>query len=62
MFLEKDLCKAVKDDTEEVRVPGPEMTPTPPGGFQLMFLAFILCRLSFPAHDFLRGVLFAYGV
>jgi hypothetical protein len=27
-----------------------------------MFLAFLLCGLSFPAHEFLRGLLFMYGV
>jgi hypothetical protein len=66
-FVEKDLCKAAKeelpmDDAEEVRAPRLEMTPTLPAGFQVMFMAFILQGLSFPAHDFLRGLLFAYGV
>jgi hypothetical protein len=66
-FVEKDLHKAtkeelLKDDAEEVHVPGTETTPTPPTGFRVMFMAFILRRLSFPAHDFLRGLLFAYGV
>jgi hypothetical protein len=27
-----------------------------------MFLAFLLCGLSFPAHEFLRGLLFVYGL
>jgi hypothetical protein len=27
-----------------------------------MFLAFLLCGLSFHAHEFLRGLLFVYGV
>jgi hypothetical protein len=27
-----------------------------------MFLSFILCGLSLPAHEFLRGLLFVYGV
>jgi hypothetical protein len=27
-----------------------------------MFLAFLLCGLSCPAHEFLRGLLFVYGV
>jgi hypothetical protein len=65
--VEKDLCKVakeglLKDDAEEVRVLGPESTRTPPAGFQVMILVFILRGLSFPAHDFLRGLLFAYGV
>jgi hypothetical protein len=66
-FLDKDLLKAgkdelLKDDAEEVQVTRPKMTPTPPEGFQVMFLAFIIHGLSFPTHDFLRGLLFAYGV
>jgi hypothetical protein len=28
----------------------------------VIFLAFLLCGLSFPAHKFLRGILFVYGV
>jgi hypothetical protein len=27
-----------------------------------MFLAFLLYGLSFPAHEFLRGLLFVYGI
>jgi hypothetical protein len=51
-FVEKDLCKAakeelLKDDAEEVRVPRPETTSTPPAGFRVMFMAFILRGLSF---------------
>jgi hypothetical protein len=57
-FVEKDLCKATKeelpmDDAEEVHAPRLEMTPTPPIGFQVMFMAFILQGLSFPTQDFL---------
>jgi hypothetical protein len=51
----------LKDDAEEV-LPGPETTPTPPTGFQVMVLEFILRRLASPMHDFLWGLLFAYGV
>jgi hypothetical protein len=66
-FVEKDLRRAakeeiLKDDAKEVCVPGPKATATPPAGFRVMFMAFILCKLSFPAHNFLRGLLFAYGV
>jgi hypothetical protein len=66
-FVEKDLRKAakeelLKDDAETICMLGPEATPTPPARFWVMFMAFILRRLSFPAHDFLRGLLFAYGV
>jgi hypothetical protein len=27
-----------------------------------MFLAFLLCNLSLPAHEFLHGLLFVYGM
>jgi hypothetical protein len=65
--VDKDLRKAakdglLKDDAAEVCMAGPEATPTPPVGFRVMFLAFVLYRLSFPPHDFLRGLLFAYGI
>jgi hypothetical protein len=66
-FMEKDLRKAtkeelLKDDVDVVCMPGQEATPTPPVGFRVMFMAFILHGLSFQAHDFLRGLVFAYGV
>jgi hypothetical protein len=42
-FVDKDLRKAakdglLKDDAAEARVAGPEITPTPPTGFRVMFL------------------------
>jgi hypothetical protein len=66
-FMDKDLRKAakdglLKDDTAEVCMAGPEATPTPPARFRVMFLAFVLCGLSFPLHDFLHGLLFVYGI
>jgi hypothetical protein len=66
-FVQKDLCNTAKDwllkeDPEEVQVPGRKTTPTPPAGIRVMFLAFILRGLSFLAHDFLWGLLFVYGV
>jgi hypothetical protein len=66
-FVDKDLRKAAKDglfkdDAAEARVAGPEITPTPPAGFRVMFFAFVLRGLSFPPHEFLRGILFAYGI
>jgi hypothetical protein len=66
-FLEQDLQKAMKtgilkDDPTEVRISGPEIIPWPPAGLQVLFLAFVLRGLSFPLHEFLRGLLFAYGI
>lgn len=44
------------------RLPGPEIYPSPPKGFRVMFLSFLFRGLSLPAHEFLRGLLFVYGV
>jgi hypothetical protein len=33
-----------------------------PPGFRVIFLAFMLRRLSLPPHPFLHGLLFAYGI
>jgi hypothetical protein len=66
-FVDKDLRKAakyglLKDDVVEVRVAGLEITPTLPAGFWVRFFAFVLRGLSFPPHEFLRGLLLAYGI
>jgi hypothetical protein len=46
----------------EIVFPRDEAIPSPPAGFQVMFLAFLFRGLSLPAHEFLRGLLFVYGV
>jgi hypothetical protein len=61
-LLQKDLRKAakdelLKDEPAKVQVPGPEIMPTPPAGFQVTFLAFILHGLSFPVHDLTPNML-----
>jgi hypothetical protein len=65
-FKKKDLEKAQADglisDDDQVVFPSTERIPKPPSGFRVMFLAFLLCGLSFQAHEFLRGLLFVYGV
>jgi hypothetical protein len=65
-FKQKDLNKAQADglisDDDQVIFPSTEHIPKPPSGFRVMFLAFLLRGLSFPAHKFLRGPLFMYGV
>jgi hypothetical protein len=65
-FEESNLKKAKKDgflpETAQVIFPGDECVPTPPKGYRVMFLAFLLCGLSLHAHEFLRGLLFVYGV
>jgi hypothetical protein len=63
-FKQKDLEKAqadglISDDDQVVFI---DRIPKPPSGFRVMFLAFLLRGFSFPAHEFLRGLLFVYGV
>jgi hypothetical protein len=65
-FQQKDLDKARADgliaDADQVTIPSTERFPKPPSGFWVMFFAFLLRGLSLPAHEFLRGLLFVYGV
>jgi hypothetical protein len=65
-FEESDLKKAKKDgflpEAAPVIFPGDGRVPSPPKGYRVMFLAFLLRGLSLPAHEFLRGLLFVYGV
>jgi hypothetical protein len=65
-FSQTDLTKAQKDglitEGDQVIFPSTERIPKPPSGYRVMFLAFLLRGLSFPAHEFLRGLLFVYGV
>jgi hypothetical protein len=61
-----DLTKAKKEgflsESKAVMFPSDEAVPTPLAGYRVMFLAFCLRGLSLPAHEFLRGLLFVYGV
>src|SRR3954471_17248004 len=64
---ESDLRKLrerglIPQDREAVKLPGNEVIPRPPAGFRVMFLAFVIRGFFFPVHDFLRGLLFLYGV
>jgi hypothetical protein len=65
-FKQKDLEKAQADclisNDNQVIFPSTDCIPKPPSGFRVMFLAFLLRVLSFPTHEFLRGLLFVYGV
>jgi hypothetical protein len=65
-FKQKDLERAQADglisNDDQVTFPSTERIPKPPSGFRVMFLPFLLRGLSFPAHEFLRGLLFVYGV
>jgi hypothetical protein len=65
-FLQFDLTKAQKEgliaEGDQVIFPSTERIPKPPSGYRVMFLAFLLRGLSLPSHEFLRGLLFVYGV
>jgi hypothetical protein len=65
-FSQSDLIKAQKEGLiatgDQVIFPSIERIPKPPSGYRVMFLAFLLRGLSFLAHEFLRGLLFVYGV
>jgi hypothetical protein len=65
-FGQIDLTKAQKEgliaEGDQVVFPSTERIPKPPSGYRVMFLAFLLHGLSFPAHEFLHGLLFVYGM
>ncbi|KAM0842782.1 hypothetical protein ACQ4PT_058140 [Festuca glaucescens] len=49
-------------DEGAMQVPGDEATLNPPEGFRVIFTDFLLRGLSVPVHEFLRGLLFVYGI
>jgi hypothetical protein len=65
-FKQKDLQKAQADglvfNEDQVIFPSTDHIPKPPSGFRVMFFDFLLRGLSLPAHEFLRGLIFVYGV
>jgi hypothetical protein len=65
-FEESDLKKAKKEgllpESAPIVFPSDERVPKSPNGYWVMFFAFLLRGLSLPAHEFLRGLLFVYGV
>jgi hypothetical protein len=66
VFKQRDLEKAQANGLitadDQVTFPSTERIPKPPSGFRVMFFDFLLRGLSLPAHEFLRGLLFVYGV
>jgi hypothetical protein len=65
-FEESILTKAQREGFRvgavSIVFPGTERMPKPPSGYRVMFLAFLLRGLSLPAHEFLCGLIFVYGV
>jgi hypothetical protein len=61
-----ELAKAMKEGflakSTKVVFPSTEVIHTPQPSFRVMFLAFVLHGLSLPTHEFLRGLLFVYGM
>ncbi|KAK1649089.1 hypothetical protein QYE76_066894 [Lolium multiflorum] len=52
----------ISSSDDDIRPPGPSSRPNPPKGFTVMFAAFLFRGLSLPAHEFLRSLLFFYGI
>jgi hypothetical protein len=65
-IMKKEVEKARADGLiaaqDSIKFPSTERIPKPPSGYRVMFLAFLLRGFSLPAHEFLRGLLFVYGV
>ena len=47
---------------ETMQMPADESIPHPPEGFRVIFTDFLVRGLSVPVHEFLRGLLFIYGI
>jgi hypothetical protein len=58
--LLKKLGLSKKNDV--LRFPSEESYPTPPIGYRVSFVDHLICGLAAPIHDFLRGLLFVYGL
>jgi hypothetical protein len=61
-YLEKAQADGLISDDDQVTFPSTDRIPKPPSGFWVMFFDFLLHRLSLPAHEFLHGPVFIYGV
>jgi hypothetical protein len=60
--VEKVRTDGLISSQDSIKFPSTEQIPQPPSGYRVMFLSFLLCGLSLPAHEFLHGLLFVYGV
>jgi hypothetical protein len=65
-ITKKEVEKARTDGLiaaqDSIKFPSTERILKPPSGYRVMFLAFLLRGFSLPAHEFLHGLLFVYGV
>jgi hypothetical protein len=60
--LDKAKADGLVSDKDSIIFPTTERIPKPSSGYRVMFLAFLLRGLSLPAHEFLRELLYVYGV
>jgi hypothetical protein len=60
--LDKAKADGLVSNKDSIIFPITERIPKPPSGYRVMFLAFLLRGLSLSAHEFLRGLLYVYGV
>jgi hypothetical protein len=60
--VEKARTDGLISSSDSIKFPSTERIPQPSSGYRVMFLAFLFRGLSLPAHEFLRGLLFVYGV
>jgi hypothetical protein len=60
--VEKARADGFISSEDSIKFPSTERIPQPPSSYRVMFLSFLLRGLSLPAHEFLHGLLFVYGV
>jgi hypothetical protein len=60
--MDKAKADGLFSNKDSIIFPSTERIPKPPSGYRVMFLAFLLHGLSLPAHEFLCGLLYVYGV
>jgi hypothetical protein len=65
-MMASDLAKAKEEGfivaSAGIIFPSTEVVPQPQPEYRVMFLAFLLRSFFLCAHEFLRGLLFVYGV
>jgi hypothetical protein len=62
MEVEKARMDSFISAEDSIKFPSTKRILQPPSSYQVMFLSFLLHGLSLPTHEFLRGLLFVYGV
>jgi hypothetical protein len=60
--VEKARADGLIAAQDSIKFSSTERIPKSPSGYRVMFLAFLLRGFSLLVHEFLRGLLFVYGV